>query len=197
MGIFTALLGNDDQDRRYYLLQSSTDAKDVVVVAQDKPGRIGGVCLCGPSQCDTPWEVYQNIKLAGFNHNRLYDKKPQVGGEIEAFLNAQEELTTGLDSYYSKKDVWKDHCMNDHHYKGKPAKLRSSARAIRAEIAKLEAQVLVIEVAIPEAEESVRKHEMILAEGAPSIPVIDVVRLETLLVEGPEKQRLLFPETTK
>lgn len=57
-----------------------------------------------------------------------------------------------------------------------------------------EAEIAKVEAEIPQAEASVREHEQILAEGLPEVPVVEVVRLETLAVEGEEAQKLLFPE---
>ena len=99
-----------------------------------------------------------------------------------------------LNPYYQKVSEYELHAGNDKHFRGEPAAFRRKVWSLQVKIAEIEAENAKVKVKIPEAEASVQEHERILTEGLPEAPVVPVVRLETIAVEGEEMQSPLFPE---
>ncbi len=195
MGIFTRFLGVTDEGRgeigKYYAVLDTEAKDDVAIVWQDDAtGQIRYVCDCCVSK--KYWAALPVLKEVGRWGNDVVEANE--GGTIERFIQEQQAKAEPLNSYYQKMYDLDSRHLNDSHIRNQPAALKKKIAALREKIAEAEVQIAQAEAEIPQAEASVREHERILAEGLPEVPVVDVMRLETLAVEGEEAQKLLFPE---
>lgn len=194
MGIFTRLLGTTDEGRgevgKYYAVLD-TDAKDDVAIVwqDDTTGKICYVCDCCVSK-----KYYHALPILKQCGRWSDDVKAKEDGVIEQFLQEQQAKAEPLSPYYRKLYDLSHRRLNDSSIRNWPVELKKQVAALREKIAEAEAEIAKIEAEIPQAEASVREHERILAEGLPEVPVVAVVRLETLVVEGEEEQKPLFPE---
>lgn len=195
MGIFTRFLGTTDEGRgeigKYYAVLDTEAKDDVAIVWQDDTtGQIRYVCDCCVS------EKYRAalpvLKEVGRWGNDMVGANE--GGAIERFIQEQKAKGEPLSPYYEKMYDLRHRRLNDSNIRNQPAALRKKVLALREQIAQAEAEIATIEAEIPQVEANVREHERILAEGLPEVPVVPVVRLETLVVEGEETQKPLFPE---
>ncbi len=194
MGIFTRFLGVTDEGRgeigKYYAVLDAEAKDDVAIVWQDDAtGQIRYVCDCCVSE--KYWAALPVLKELGRWND---DVKANEGGTIERFIQEQKAKCEPLSPYYQKRYDLDSRRLNDSQIRNQPAALKKKIAALREKIAEAEVQIAQAEAEIPQAEASVREHERILAEGLPEVPVVDVVRLETLAVKGEEAQKLLFPE---
>ncbi len=193
MGIFTRYLGTSQEGRsetnKYFAVFDTEDVKDVAIVRQGKEGNISYVCGC----C-----VIEKYRAAMPILEQLGRYPRQVeankGGNIEQFIQAEKVKAEPLSPYYQKVSEYEHHALNSQHFRRQPEDLRQKVMSLREEIAEIEAKIAETEAKIPEAEAFILEHEQILAEGLPEVPMVEVVRLETLVVEGEEMQKILFPE---
>lgn len=194
MGIFTRFLGATDEGRgeigKYYAVLDTEAKDDVAIVWQDETtGQIRYVCDCCVSE--KYWAALPILKELGRWND---DVKANEGGTIEQFIREQQAKAKPLSPYYQKRHDLDSRRLNDSHIRNQPAELKKKILALKEQIAQAEAEIAQAEAEIPQVEASVREHERILAEGLPEVPVVDVVRLETLTVEGEGTQKPLFPE---
>lgn len=195
MGIFTRFLGVTNEGRgengKYYAVLDTEAKDDVAIVWQDDTtGQIRYVCDCCVSK--KYWAALPVLKEAGRWGNDVVEANE--GGAIEQFIQEQQAKAEPLSPYYQKMWDLDSRRLNDKNIRNQPAALKKKVLALREQIAQAEAEIAKVEAEIPQAEASVREHEQILAEGLPEVPVVEVVRLETLAVEGEEAQKLLFQE---
>lgn len=197
MSIFTRFLGTSQEGRnqvdKYFAVFDTENTSDVAIVHQNNEGSIYYVCDC------CVWKKYRNALpiLDQFKQFRGLSNPviANEGGNIERFIQEQQAKAAPLSPYYKKMYELDSRRLNDSHIRNQPAELKKKVLALREQIAMVEAEIAKTESGIPEAEASVREHERILAEGLPEVPVVEVVRLETLAVEGEETQKPLFSET--
>ncbi len=186
MGIFTRFLGTTDEGRgeigKYYAVLDTEAKDDVAIVWQDDTtGKISYVCDCCVSK--KYWAALPVLKEVGRWSGNV---EANEGGAIERFIQEQKAKGEPLSPYYQKMYDLRHRRLNDSGIRSQPAVLRKKIFALREQIAQVEAEIAQIEAEIPQAEANVCEHEQILAEGLSEVPAVDIVRLETLIVEGEE-----------